>query len=199
MMRTTKIPKPSIKEVNKYLKLWDSLANYRLQEASLNKLFQKTYPTNNDIQDVLIKVSSLNDFYSTNIFDPFTISKHIVSLNIDEKLKNDDLSLVDQIASVKMNNGKKRYFYSFATKYCSHHKQTIYPIYDYHVEKMLCHFQRQDKFSKDGFTSHDLRTYEKYKSILVSFMNYYGLESFDLKQLDQYLWLAGKKYFPRSY
>ena len=62
------IPKPSKEEVEKYLKLWDSLENYVLQENSLNKLFYKTYPKNTDIDDILIKASSLNDFYSTNSF-----------------------------------------------------------------------------------------------------------------------------------
>ena len=33
------IPTPSIDEVEKYLKKWDSLENYVLQENSLNKLF----------------------------------------------------------------------------------------------------------------------------------------------------------------
>ena len=33
------IPKPSIEEVEKYLKIWNSLENYSLQERALNKLF----------------------------------------------------------------------------------------------------------------------------------------------------------------
>ena len=65
------IPTPSEKEVIKYLKKWDSLENYVLQESALDKLFFKTYPNNNDINDILIKASSLNDFYSTNIFSIF--------------------------------------------------------------------------------------------------------------------------------
>lgn len=62
------IVKPTEREVLKYLELWESLENYVLQESSLRKLFSKTYPLNENIDDVLIKVCSLNDFYSTNIF-----------------------------------------------------------------------------------------------------------------------------------
>lgn len=62
------IPNPSITEVKIYLQLWASLENYTLQESSLRKLFTKTYPINSDLDDVLIKVCALNDFYSTNIF-----------------------------------------------------------------------------------------------------------------------------------
>jgi hypothetical protein len=126
------IIRPSSKEVNKYLKLWDSLENYVLQESSLRKLFSVTYPLNNNLNDVLIKVCSLNDFYSTNIFSPFTVAKHIVSLDIDEKLNRDDLSLVNEIANIKMRGDKSKNFYSFATKYCSHHKPIVYPIYDFY-------------------------------------------------------------------
>ena len=37
------IPRPCKKEVEKYLKRWDSLENYVLQESSLNKLFFNSF------------------------------------------------------------------------------------------------------------------------------------------------------------
>ncbi len=191
------IKRPSRTEVEYYLKLWDSLENYILQESSLRKLFTKTYPFNSDLDDVLIKVCALNDFYSTNIFSPFTVSKHIVSLKIDSYLAKDDLKIVDKIAQVKMNGEKIINFYSFATKYCSHHKPIVYPIYDQYVEKLLMYFKKKDKFS--DFSKQDLRSYPLYKSILVEFRKFYDLESFDLKQIDQYLWQLGKQYFPKKY
>ena len=80
------IPKPSKIEVEKYLKKWDSLENYVLQESALDKLFFYTYPHNNDINDILIKASALNDFYSTNIFSIFPVAKHILNLDIDEDI-----------------------------------------------------------------------------------------------------------------
>jgi len=196
-MTNNNIPRPTPKEIVSYLKLWDSLENYTLQESSLNKLFSRTYPLNNDLNDVLIKVCALNDFYSTNIFSPFTVSKHIVALNIDPSLKSDDLEIVNKIASVKMNGERVINFYSFATKYCSHHKPTVYPIYDSFVEKILMYFKKRDKFF--GFSRQDLRSYVKFRDILMRFREYYGLQQFNLKQIDQYLWQAGKKYFPKSY
>jgi hypothetical protein len=192
-----KIKKPTKTEVEHYLKLWDSFENYTLQESSLRKLFLKTYPNNSDLDDVLIKVCSLNDFYSTHILFPFTIAKHIVSLKIDKALSKNDLILVDKIGKVKMSDGIVRNYYSFATKYCSHHKPTVYPIYDYYVEKMLLYFKKNDRFY--DFSRKDLRSYSIYKNILMKFRNYYGLNKFNLKQIDKYLWQAGKKYFPKKY
>lgn len=192
-----KIITPSKDEIKKYLLMWDSLENYVLQENSLRKLFSETYPLNNEMDDVLIKVCSLNDFYSTNIFSPFIVAKHIVSLNIDERLNKNDLELVNDIAKVKVNRNKEINFYSFATKYCSHHKPIVYPIYDSYVEKLLIYLKKTDKFY--NFNKDDLRNYSLYRNILIEFQKYYGLEMYNLKEIDKYLWQAGKEYFPKKY
>ena len=192
----TAIPKPSKQEVGKYLKKWNSLENYVLQENSLDKLFLKTYPYNKDINDILIKCSSLNDFYSTNIYSIFSVAKHILKLNIDNRLKNGDPCVVNDIAKVTIN-GKDKVFYSFATKYCSHHFPTVYPIFDSFVEKVLLYFRNLDNFMK--FKKDDLKCYEKFKNVLLNFKEFYCLKNFNLKEIDRYLWLLGKYYFPKKY
>lgn len=191
-----KIPNPSKDEVKKYLQKWDSLDNYVLQESSLDKLFLKTYPNNTDINDILIKASSLNDFYSTNIFSIFSVAKHILELNIDERLKAGDETLVNNIAKIIINN-KNKNFYSFASKYCSHHYPTEYPIYDNYVEKVLLYFKKRDKF--DDFTKEDLKNYKTFKKILITFKNFYKIDEYDLKEIDKYIWQLGKEYFPKKY
>lgn len=190
------IPTPTSKEIDMYLKKWDSLENYVLQESSLDKLFFKTYPQNNDINDILIKCSSLKDFYSTNIFSIFPVAKHILDLNIDERLKNEDTTLVDDIAKITIN-GKQKYFYSFATKYCSHHFPKSFPIYDSFVEKVLMYFKRKDNFA--DFKQKDLKDYTKFKDILIKFKKFYNIDQYNLKDIDRYLWQLGKDYFPKSY
>ena len=191
-----KIPTPNKEEVQKYLDKWDSLENYVLQENALNKLFFSTYPNNNDINDILIKCSALNDFYSTNIFSIFPVAKHIFSLDIDERLKCGDVSIVNEIANVVIS-GKKKNFYSFATKYCSHHISEDYPIYDSFVEKCLMYFKRKDNFC--NFTLDDLKVYYKFKEILCCFRKFYAIEEYNLKDIDRYLWQLGKEYFPKDY
>ena len=71
---------PSPEEVQKYLLKWDNLGNYVVQEEALDDLFMKTYPNNTDIKQVIIKVSALNDFYSTNIFKVFKV--HFLTYNL---------------------------------------------------------------------------------------------------------------------
>lgn len=188
------IPRPSVEEVEKYLKLWDSKENYVLQEKALNKLFFNTCPSNTNIEDILIKASALNDFYSTNIFAIFPVAKHILNLQIDNRLKSKDVTLVNDIANVSIN-GTKKNFYSFASKYCSHHDSINYPIYDSYVEKILLYFKEKDNFS--NFIANDLKDYKKFKDILIKFKKYYDIDNYSLKDIDRYIWQLGKEYFQK--
>ena len=190
------ISKPSASEVEKYLKSWKNLKNYKLQEDALDKLFFELLPSNEEISDILLKVATLNDFYSTNIFSVYPVAEHILSLKIDERLRQGDVTLVNEIQNVTIN-GVTRKFYSFSTKYCSHHNPNEYPIYDSYVEKVLKYFRKTDKFSK--FKNADLKDYQKFKNIIIAFREYYGLEEFNLKEIDQCLWQLGKEYFPNKY
>ena len=107
-----------------------------------------------------------------------------------------DYSLVNDIAAISIK-GRPRNFYSFASKYCSHHKPDRYPIYDSYVEKMLTHYGAMDKFS--GFDRAELKNYERFIRIIGEFRQYYGLADYSLREIDNFLWLAGKEWFPRRY
>lgn len=190
------IPSPNKKIIEKYLVKWDNLEeHYIWQEKSLYKLFHEDYKNNTDLNEVLIKCSCLNDFYSTNIFSIFSVAKNIFNLKIDKRLNDNDPSLVNDIAHVKIN-GVDKTFYSFASKYCSHHNDE-FPIYDYFVDKMLIYFKNKDKFAK--FKKDDLKDYIKFRNILIEFKKFYDIEEYSLRDIDKYLWIAGKEYFPKKY
>jgi hypothetical protein len=195
-MNKTIIKTPSTAEVDKYIKRWDTLENYVLQENALDKLFFEVCASNDDINNILIKCSALNDFYSTNIFSIFTVAKHILALNIDKRLKTGDLSLVGDIANVSIN-GKPKYFYSFASKYCSHHNPKMFAIYDSYVEKCLVYFNKRDRFS--DFKKRDLKNYSVFTKVLLDFKAFYRLDNYNLKEIDKYLWQLGKEFFPNNY
>lgn len=194
---TVEVPQPCCGEIEKYLVRWNELDNYYQQESALDKLFFRTYPNNTDIDDVLIKVSSLNDLYSTNIFSPFQVAKYIIDLKIDERLQTGDVTLVNDIAKVKMVNGTVINFYSLATKYCSHHKPLDFPIYDSYVDRLLRYFRDSDGFFR--FVNNDLKAYTEFKNILVQFRSFYNLEQYNLKDIDKYLWQLGKEEFSKRY
>jgi hypothetical protein len=190
------LKKPSVEQVDLYLKKWDQMENYVLQENALKKLFTETYPKNSKIEDVLIKVCSLNDFYSTNIFSPFRVARRIMELNIDDAIKNNDFALINELAKVDIGH-KVINFYSFATKYFSHHKPLIFPIYDSYIDRVINYFRNRDKFT--SFVKNDLKDYSRFNYILNEFKKFYGLETFSIKDIDRYLWQLGKENFPRKY
>ena len=106
------IQKPNKKAIKEYLYKWDHLEeHYIWQESSLDKLFHEDYKYNTDLNEILIKCSCLNDFYSTNIFLIYPVAKKIFDLQIDKRLKDGDPSLVNDIADIEIA-GKKKYFYS---------------------------------------------------------------------------------------
>ena len=158
-----KIQYPSSKEIEYYMRKWDSQENYVHQEKALDKLFFKLCPENKDINDVLLKTVALNDFYSTQIFSVYTVANHIITIsNIDKRIKDGDETLVEEIQTVTIN-GKEKNFYTFATKYCSHHNPSAFPIYDSYVSDMLYFFSKRDNFFK--FTKVSLRNYRIFKKL----------------------------------
>lgn len=193
--RRSDVPVPSIELVETYLKRWDELEDYSAQETAVNRVF-RDYSSNSELENILIKCSVLNDFYSTNIFKIYPVAKHVLALNIDERLKNGDPTLVNEIAKNDIG-GKEKNFYSFASKYCSHHNQLEFPIYDSYVHKVLKYFRNVDKFF--NFDEADLKDYPKFKNILIEFRSFYKLDKYNLKELDKFLWQFGKDYFAKNY
>ena len=190
------LDRPSPDQVEQYLRAWNESERYFFEEKALDRLFFEFCPNNNSILDILLNVATLNKFYSTNIFSVYPVAKHILDLDIDDRLHFGDLSLVNDIQKVVIE-GKCKNFYSFATKFCSHHKPLDYPIYDSYVEKVLLYFRKKDNFAE--FVPSDLKDYEKFKSILIKFCSFYNLGKYNLKEIDKYIWQLGKKLFPKNY
>lgn len=170
--------------VKKYLEIWKTYRESKMQEQekALIDLF-KNFPKNNNLQNVLVKVSCLNDFYSTNIKDTFSVAKVIFDLNIDKRLQDGDLNLVNDIAEKTKENAHRRE-YSFASKYCSFHKPEIYPIFDSRNEAML-------KFYKNKISEKPLelkKCYKNYVLIIDKYKDVFGLNDFSYKEIDRFNW-----------
>ncbi|MCL4834549.1 MAG: hypothetical protein KJZ86_19065 [Caldilineaceae bacterium] len=163
-------------------------------DRALGKLF-RLFPTNTSLEDVLLKVVTLNSLYATGILATYRVAEHIQQLQIDPLLQSGDPQAVAQIAQVRIGN-KIRNNYSFASKYCAWHNPRAYPIFDGFVEQMLWNYQRQDSFCQ--FRRQDLREYKKFRQAIDEFCHYYHLTKFGYKEIDKFLWLAGKEYFPTS-
>ena len=100
------------------------------------------------------------------------LSKHFELGSLSKRLDEGDVSLVNDIKEV-MISSKVKHFYSFASKYCSHHRPTFYPIYDSYVDQVLRYFRNRDKFYK--FKNGDLKEYSAFKRVLAEFQKFYSM------------------------
>jgi hypothetical protein len=194
------IQTPTNDLVDIYMDKFNNDYRYYASDQAIINLF-KAFPENKKLEDILLKISVINDLYSTNILATFIMSEHIQKLEIDDGLINGDPIIVNKIAlghgirSKKYN--KEINFYSFATKYCNWHNSEHYAIYDSFVEKILLAYKKKDSFS--NFYNLDLKDFIKFKQIIHDFMNFYGLNRQNLKEIDKFLWIYGKEIFPQNY
>ena len=186
-MNKKRIPEwyiPSVKDAEWFINNWREVGRFT---STIDAMFEicQHYPDNNNLEEVLIKCAVIDNFSSTNVFDLYKMAGHIVGKHIDERLKDGDYSLVDDIAKVEIG-GKKRNFYSFATKYCHYHKPDDFAIYDNYVAKVLCVFLDKKE--------NELRDYNSFIKALNDFSQRYNLDKYKYDDLDKYLWRLGRWY-----
>jgi hypothetical protein len=168
-------------------------------DPALTILFTQ-YPKNTNFDHVLLKVVALNTLYSTMIrvnseITPtvYDVARHIVAHNIDTALEDGNVELVERIAAVTVGSKHQRN-YSFATKYCNWHKQELFPIYDSRVDVCLWHLQKIGRIEK--LCRQDIYySYPEFKCVLTKFMDSFLPEKFTYKEIDQYLYVEGRKLF----
>lgn len=188
-------------DIKKYIEKWDNTDEYTITEKALQTLFLNKRNNHLSSDDLMIKCSVLNDFYGTNIFKVYYVVLHYLTVaNLAKRLEAGDISLVDDLRKInvpqKDNYGKivgKRTidYYSFATKFCSHHNLKAFPIYDSNVEYALKTFRDTDH--RIQFVNRDLRDYKKFVDIIKTFRKVYELEQYNFKDIDRYLWQLGKE------
>jgi hypothetical protein len=170
---------------------------YGLSDNAIEKLL-KQIPLNQKIEDVLLKTTVIKTLYSTPIFDVINLSNHILSIkNIDDMLLKGDLSIVDKIRlghGIKTQGGKEYDFYSFATKYCSFHNPSKYPIYDNMVSDFIKSILLSTGMIK-GKKALDLKIYDIYKNTIDLILERFGVTIQDYKKIDMGLWVLSKYFY----
>lgn len=182
------LTEPTLDFVQRRLRELDGDERFYGAERAVGLVFQQ-WPGNTDFHQVLVKTIVLNQLYTTSIYDVWTVARHIVSLEIDERLRRGDLSLIRDIGSVQFKE-KARYFLSFATKYCSWHQPEQFQILDSYVDWTLWTYQRQ--FSFGSFRRYEIRDYSRFVQIVDQFRSHFRLAGIGRKQLDKFLWIEAR-------
>lgn len=192
---TVALEKPNVDAVKDTGKYFDE--KNRVFEDALKGLLEH-YPNNIKTADVLLKVITINDLYSTQIPlhsdripTVWEVVDHIVDLKIDPALDMGLSDLVFNIAKTEIQSKKIHYNYSFATKYCNWHRQDLFPIYDSRVDEYLWYSQNHGWI--DPFKREELKIYKRLKETITEFQDKCGLGEFNFKQIDKFLYYEGEK------
>lgn len=195
---SVEIPRPSRALVDSYLLEWDKTPGYYQPDEALRVLFSCTYPCNQSIDDIIIKVSALNSIYHTRIINTYPIAERILAVkDIDRKLQEGAEDLVGEIMHVTYSSGREIDHYSFATKYCCFHNPEAYPIFDSFVGRALWFYRQKENFYP--FMRKELAEYPKFKNIIRKFQEHFGLGMYSPRDFDKFFWQYAQKYFPDKY
>ncbi len=202
----TTAPVSLLNEANNVLaNLWNyqGMDVYELKWKIMDMLCRQ-YPANTTLEEVYLKADTLNRYYSTNIFSIQSMAKGIINIpDIDQRLQNGDPTLVKD--NTKPNNDISTIIpghnnYSFATKYCACHNPAAYPIYDNIVADFFVAAIKSGHLTTPaiiGMSVSQIRNrmkndYVFYKDIYIAFMQQYNLTSLTYREVDWYIWAAGK-------
>ena len=115
------------------------------------------------------------------------------SEDIDSALAGGVPEIVDRIARVTVSGKKNRYYFSFATKYCSWHKPESCPIWDSRVDRYIHFLKGEPRFAEFFDTGEEYWSYPQFRRLITTFRDCYGVGSFSFKQIDKFLYLYGGK------
>ena len=196
-MRHLLLPKPTEKLIDNYLNVFEHDERYSYADNAIKKLVEK-FPFNNDLESIILKISTINDLYSTNIFSTFNLAKHIFTQGFDCAINSKDYSIVNRIAlghGIKSSKTNKEFnFYSFATKYCSWHDQNSFPLFDKNILLTLSLYNKQYQYN----VNNDFKNYNNLVKTIQVFIKEHKLEMYSLKEIDKFLWYLGKDYFNKK-
>lgn len=174
--------------------------NYGKEDDLITDCFIR-FPKNDDVTIVAMKVGLIDITNSTHVsqhkskISAVEIAECIVNIkNIDERIKNGDPEVVNEIAR---SNGNINLF-SFATKYCCYHNKNLYGKDDYSIldtvlkESLPKYFgditSRQIKKWVDSFD------YKSYNDYLTKKLDELGITvPYRKRKLDHYIWFYNRK------
>ena len=171
--------------LKKYLDIFASQEMYFVNDLKNLELFQKT-PGNTDAEDVRTKVSAINDKEVGSLGILENVVDRIHKLDIDERLKKNDLGLVEDIAKVDVG-AQQHNLMHFASVYCNFHKPDVYPIFS---EQYLSFYQRYITEYKLPLDPEKINTYEVFTKALNDLVGRLGLAGkMNYLHLRKFAWL----------
>lgn len=111
-----------------YAERLKSREDFFLSDVRRHEYFAEN-PSNADDESVRQKVSVLNHYQIHDLSCHEEIIRHILDLQIDPALQQNNMDLVPELANFHFK-GRDYKLLEFASEYCNSHKPSVFPIYN---------------------------------------------------------------------
>lgn len=175
--------------LKKYLDLYSGQEMYFVNDTR-NLEFFKNNPSNTKLEDIMQKLSLMNDSDFNKLGAQEPMAKHILALQIDPRLAKNDLSVVTDIAQITLN-GKEENLLHFASVYCNLHKPDVYPIY---ADQFHDFYKRYIKEYKLNLNPDELGKYDVFTKAQDDLITRYGVKGkMNYLQMRKFAWIYIEK------
>lgn len=149
----------------------------------------KSHPQNTDVTEVVLKLSAVQHPEIDHIVKSRSVvAKHIVGLQIDERLQKGEARVVNEIARLELDH-QSYFLYAFATRYCNYHRPNDYPIYDTTIEKILkLYFEH---VLGEKLTEQQIKDYPTFKNCMLTLREELNMNQYNFKEIDKFVWIYG--------
>jgi len=171
--------------LKKYLDIFANQEMYFVNDLRNVELFQKI-PLNTSAEDIRTKLSAINDTDVSHNAIMDEVITHILHLNIDPRIKQNDLTVVEDIAQITAK-GQSFHLLHFASVYCNFHKPETFPIYS---EQHINFYRRYITENKLPLDPEKINTYEVFSKALNDLVERLGITGkMNYLQLRKFGWL----------
>ncbi len=186
-VETEQVPTPTPAKVREACRAFDNEPATLLDERALRQLWAN-FPENKDPVTVLLKIIALDCLYSTRLrtIEMRPLARHIAASEIDALLSDGSEHAVDIVTDCP----GVRNIYSFATKFCSWHNPSAFPIWDSYVDLALWRYRQHCVFCPRHSRYFD--TYAEFRTCVDAFRTHFGLQKFSYRDIDKFLWRVGR-------
>jgi hypothetical protein len=180
--------------LEKYIAIYTDQETYFANDIR-NLEFYKTNPSNKRLEDIHQKISVIDDkeFKRLEIQDP--MAAHILKLNIDPLLEKGELSVVESIASFKLNK-KHHNLLHFASVYCNLHRPGVFPVYSNQYANFYKRYILEHKLD---LNPDELNTYGVFTQVLNDLVKRYGIKGkMNYLEFRKFAWAYADKIFKEA-
>ena len=117
-----------------------SFQEFLERQEEVIRLFEENFVNPDQMYNVLLKIRAIDNLYGTNTHNKNDLAEKISNIpNINERLRDGDITLIREIADIMHNDGHEitDEQFTFASRFCALHQPELFPLYDALMAKTI--------------------------------------------------------------